>query len=231
MAVCRFDYNYEPLDAAPARLRDILTPPPPDADQCRSVLADLIKPFAGGNIEPIVQRLYREFGSVNAVVAARTGRLRSILPDHPEVVQQLRRVSAAMTHCARSKLRLPAEIMQGRTLIDFLRHRIGFEPVEVTYALYFSVAGNLLTDGIVARGTFDRCPVEPKELVRAALDVGAASIIIAHNHPSGDPKPSHADIQITRDIDNACRAVNARVCDHIIMGNPDFSSFRELGLL
>jgi DNA repair protein RadC len=168
---------------------------------------------------------------VNAVVAARTSRLRGVLPDHPEVVQQLRRVSAAMTHCGRLRLRPPAEKMKGRTLIDFLRHRIGFEPVEVVYALYFSVTGNLLTDGIVARGSFDRCPVEPMELVRAALDVGAAGIVIAHNHPSGNPKPSRGDIQLTRELDHACRAVNARLYDHIVMGNPDFSSFRELGLL
>jgi DNA repair protein RadC len=231
MAVCRLDYDHEPFYAAPARLRDILTPPPPDADGCRSILADLIKPFAGRNVEPIVQRLYDEFGSVNAVIAARTSRLRRALPDHPEVVQQLRHVSAVITHCGRSKLRPPAEPINGRTLIEFLRHRIGFEPVEVVYALYFSVAGNLLTDGIVARGSFDSCPVEPKELARAALDVGAATIIIAHNHPSGDPKPSCADIQITRELNNACRVVNARLCDHIIMGNPEFSSFRELGLL
>ena len=176
-------------------------------------------------------RLHREFGSVNAVLAASPGRLSRILEDHPDAVAQIARVAGALEHCQRLDLRAPTGLMTGRTLIEFLRHRIGFEPVEVIYALYFTLKGELISDGILARGTFDRCAVHPKEIARAALDMGAAQVVIAHNHPNGDPTPSNADKQITFEIDRALRVVDARVTDHVIMGNPDFCTFRELGLL
>lgn len=122
-------------------------------------------------------------------------------------------------------------MMPGRNLIELLRHRIGFESVEVIYVLYSTLRGELISDGVLARGAFDRCPVHPNEIALAALDMGAAGVIIAHNHPNGDPTPSQADKQVTRDVSRALSAVGAGLMDHVIIGNPDFRTFRELGLL
>jgi len=194
-------------------------------------LAQLIEPFVGLAADRLAWMLHREFGSVNAVLAAHVGRLRRLLPDHPGAVNEISRVSDIINHCARLELRRPTGKMTGRTLIEFLRHRIGFEPVEVIYVFNFSVVGELITDGPLARGSFDECPLMPNEIARGALDVGAAMVIIAHNHPSGDPTPSYADKRMTQKVSDCCRAVGVRLNDHIIVGNPDIVSFREVGLL
>jgi DNA repair protein RadC len=231
MGLCSLDHADQLANATHPRLRDILSPPPPQSDRCRSILADLVEPFANGDAKLIAARLIREFGSINALLAASHGRLTGVLPDRPGVVMQILRFANTTTHCKRSKVRAPTAKLSRRILVDYLRHRIGFEPVEVVYAFYFSLSGSLISDGTVARGNFDRCPVTPKEIARAALDAGAAMVVLAHNHPSGDPTPSLADKLITRDIANACRVVDATLGDHIIIGNPDFVTFRELGLL
>lgn len=226
-----FDHADQLAHATHPRLRDILSPAPPRSNRCRSILAELIEPFANGDAQPIAAYLIREFGSINALLAASHARLTGLIPNRPGVVAQIQRFAVTTAHCKRSKVRPPTAKMSRRVLIDYLRHRIGFEPVEVIYAFYFSLSGSLISDGIVARGNFDRCPVTPKEIARAALDAGAAMVVLAHNHPSGDPTPSLADKQITREIANACRVVDATLGDHIIIGNPDFVTFRELGLL
>ncbi len=218
-------------DATLARLRDVLSPATPDTDRCRSILANLIGPFVGECRHELARHLHREFGSVNAVLAAHPSRLRRQLPQHPAAVEQIRRVASTMSHCFRLKIRKPTGTLPGRTLIEYLRHRIGFEPIEVIYALYFARNGELINDHVISRGTVDRCSIYPNEIARDALDVGANSVIIAHNHPGGDPTPSGADKELTRSISRVCHALNVHLNDHIVIGRPGFASFRELGLL
>jgi DNA repair protein RadC len=231
LALCGVDYGNEPAHAPHPRLRDILSPATPETHRCRSILANLITPFTGDAAHELARLLHREFGSINAVLAAHPSRLRRLLPHHPDVIEQLLNVAGTMSHCLRLKLREPTGQLPGRTLIEFLRHRIGFEPVEVVYALHFAAKGELITDGVVARGTLEQCQLWPNEIARAALDVGAAGVIIAHNHPSGDPTPSGADKGMTRRVDQACATVGIRLTDHIIIGGADFTSFREMRLL
>ena len=218
-------------DAASARLRDVLSPATPETDRCRAILANLIGPFVGDCRHELARNLHREFGSVNAVLAAHPSRLRRLMPGHPAAVEQIRRAATTMSHCFRLKLRKPTGTLPGRTLIEYLRHRIGFEPIEVMYALYFARNGELINDHVIARGSVDRCSVYPNEIVRDALEVGANSVIIAHNHPSGDPTPSQADQEVTRSISRACYVLNVHLNDHIVIGRPGFASFRELGFL
>ena len=81
------------------------------------------------------------------------------------------------------------------------------------------------------RGTVDHTPVYPREIIKRALELGASSIILVHNHPSGDPAPSKADIAMTREVANAAKALGIAVHDHLVIGRGDHASFKSLGLL
>lgn len=89
----------------------------------------------------------------------------------------------------------------------------------------------LILDEVLNRGTVDHAPVYPREVVRRALEVSASAIILVHNHPSGDPTPSRADVQMTKQIVEAARALGVEVHDHLIVGREGVSSFRQLGLM
>ena len=97
--------------------------------------------------------------------------------------------------------------------------------------LYLDKKNQLILDEILNRGTVDHAPVYPREVVRRALEVSASAIILVHNHPSGDPTPSRADIQMTKQIVEAARSLSVEVHDHLIVGREGVSSFRQLGLM
>jgi DNA repair protein RadC len=97
--------------------------------------------------------------------------------------------------------------------------------------LYLDKKNQLQHDEVLNRGTVDHAPVYPREVVRRALEVSASAIILVHNHPSGDPTPSRADIQMTKQIVEAARSLGVEVHDHLIVGREGVSSFRQLGLM
>jgi len=105
------------------------------------------------------------------------------------------------------------------------------DPREQGRVLYLDKKNQLILDEVLNRGTVDHAPVYPREVVRRALEVSASAIILVHNHPSGDPTPSRADIQMTKLIVEAARALNVEVHDHLIVGREGVSSFRQLGLM
>ena len=89
----------------------------------------------------------------------------------------------------------------------------------------------LIADEVQSSGTIDHTPVYPREIVKRALELGASAIILVHNHPSGDPTPSRADIEMTRDVAAAAKALSIAVHDHVIVGRSGHASFKALGLL
>ena len=104
-------------------------------------------------------------------------------------------------------------------------------PIERFHVLYLDRKNLLIADEAQGRGTVDHVPVYPREVVRRALELQASALILTHNHPSGDPTPSHADIEMTRRILAACAAVGLTVHDHVIVGRDQVVSFHDLGLL
>lgn len=104
-------------------------------------------------------------------------------------------------------------------------------PREQFRVLYLDHRNNLIEDEMVAEGTVDHAPVYPREVVRRALEVSASSMVLVHNHPSGDPTPSRADIEMTRRVVDAARALDLQVHDHIVVGCEGTASFRSLGLM
>jgi DNA repair protein RadC len=196
-----------------------------------SSLESLLAPLLGSTSAQIADQLLSEFGSLRAVVSAHAGHLRRVLHDVEPVVTFIGALNTAIGEYLRTDLSIHAPGITEQQVRDYLRYRLGTEPVEVVYGLYFDIKGQLIYDGQLARGSQDRCHLNAKEVARVALDVGASTVIIAHNHPSGDHRPSKADIALTRNVEAVCRLVDTRLYDHIIVGNPGLSSFRDERLL
>ncbi len=113
----------------------------------------------------------------------------------------------------------------------YLRGVVAWERVEQFRILFLDADGRLLADEAQARGTVNHTPVYPREVARRALEVGAAGLILVHNHPSGDPTPSPADIDMTKKVVEAGRALNVAVHDHLVVGRDGVASFKSRGLM
>jgi DNA repair protein RadC len=116
-------------------------------------------------------------------------------------------------------------------LHDYLTIRMGRDKIEQFHLLFLDTKNQLLADEKQARGTINHTPVYPREVVKRALELNAAAIILVHNHPSGDPTPSRADIAVTQEIRDAVATVGIVLHDHLIIGNGRITSFRTDGLI
>lgn len=116
-------------------------------------------------------------------------------------------------------------------MVDYCRAAMGHETREQFRVIFLDRKNNFLSEEVQARGTIDHTPVYPREVARRALEVGAGALVLAHNHPSGDPTPSADDIEMTRMIREACRALDIVIHDHLIIGRTKVTSFKALGLL
>ena len=116
-------------------------------------------------------------------------------------------------------------------IVDYCRMAMAHETAEQFRLLFLDRKNRLLTEEVQQRGTIDHTPVYPREIVKRALEIGAGALVLAHNHPSGDPTPSKEDIAMTRAIVEACCPLGITVHDHIIIGREAIASFKDLGLL
>ena len=116
-------------------------------------------------------------------------------------------------------------------LLAYVRVSLAHQPREQFRALFLDRRNHLLRDELTAEGTVDHAPVYPREVVRRALELSASALILVHNHPSGDPTPSRADIEMTRKIVDAARLFSIQVHDHLVVGREGTASFKSLGLI
>jgi len=118
-----------------------------------------------------------------------------------------------------------------QSLIAYLFAEMAHLPTERLRVLFLNARNRLLCDETMAEGSVSEAPIYPREIMRRSLEVGATALILAHNHPSGDPRPSHGDMEATRRIVEAGRALDITLHDHVIIARSDWISFRALGLL
>jgi DNA repair protein RadC len=116
-------------------------------------------------------------------------------------------------------------------LLDYCTATMARSGTEEFRVLFLDRKNNLITDEVQNRGTVDHTPVYPREIIKRALELSASSLILVHNHPSGDPTPSKADIAMTREIVTAAKALSITVHDHLVIGRGGHASFKSLGLL
>ena len=184
-----------------------------------------------GDVKPLAKKLVERFGSFGAVVSAPAERLEEISGVGPAVLAALKTVQACGLRLLAHRAQEGPVVGNWDALLDYCRGAMGFETIEQFRVLYLDRKNRLIADEVLQQGTIDHTPVYPREVARRALEMGAAAVILAHNHPSGDPTPSGADIDMTRQVRDALKTLNIVLHDHVVIGGQDHASFRNLGLL
>lgn len=193
-----------------------------------------------GDVKPIAKALLSRFGSLAAVLAASVEDLMTVKAEDAKgrmkgVGAETALDLAALHEVARRVAREGAEkrtvISSWTSLLAYARLTLQHEPREQFRVLYLDAKNQLILDEVQNRGTVDHAPVYPREVVRRALELSAKSVIIMHNHPSGDPTPSRADIEMTRQVVEAARSLDLEVHDHLIIGREGVASLKQLGLM
>ena len=184
-----------------------------------------------GTARGLAADLLMRFGGLGDIVAADPAELARVRGMQPGVISDLKLLRELAVRLARIEVSRRPVIASWGALVAYVRVALAHRPREQFRALYLDNRNTLLRDELVADGTIDHAPVYPREVVRRALELSAAAFILVHNHPSGDPDPSRADIEMTRQIMEAARVFGLRVHDHIVVGRNGTASFKALGLI
>ena len=148
-----------------------------------------------------------------------------------EATAYLAMVRAAALRMLHGKIKDRPALSSWSAVVDYLRVAMAFEPREQFRVLFLDKRNHLIADEVHQHGTIDHTPVYPREVVKRAIELDASAILIAHNHPSGDPTPSHADIEMTKAILAACQTLGIAVHDHVVIGKDGHASFKALKLI
>lgn len=183
------------------------------------------------DVKPLARALLDTFGDFNRVVSASPERLSTVKGVGDAVVTELKIVEAAAHRLARAKVMRRPVLSSWDQLVDYCHTAMAHRATEQFRVLYLDRKNNLVADEAQGEGTVDHVPVYPREVVKRALELDASALIVVHNHPSGDPTPSEADISMTGQIEDAARALGIVLHDHIIVGQDQELSFRAEGYL
>jgi DNA repair protein RadC len=215
-----------------ARLRQRLLEGGPEALADYEVLEYLL--FAArprGDTKPIAKALLARFGSLAAVLNADPHALAEVEGMGEVSAAALKIVALAARRMARSEVRQQPVLGSWQALLDYLAIDMAHLTVERVRVLYLDTRNRLILDHQAQEGTIDEAAIHPREVVKKALEVGATALILVHNHPSGNPEPSRADIQITARIVEAGRLLGIAVHDHVIVGREGHVSLKAKGLI
>ena len=183
------------------------------------------------DVKPLAKELVRRFGSFADAIAAGRERLEEIKGVGEAVVAQLKLVEAAALRLSKTKLLNRPALSSWDALLDYCAAAMARSTHEEFRVLFLDRKNNLIADEVQSIGTIDHAPVYPREIVKRALELHASALILVHNHPSGDPTPSRADIDMTREIVQAAAALRIAIHDHVVVGQGGSASFKALGLM
>src|SRR5690606_5835284 len=186
---------------------------------------------ARGDTKPLAKALLARFGTLAAVLNAEPAVLRQVKGVGEAAIGTLKIAALAARRMARSEVSNKPLLGSWQALIDYLAIDMAHLTVERVRVLYLNTQNRLILDHHVGDGSIDEAAVHPREVIRRALDIGAGALILVHNHPSGNPEPSRADIQLTQKIVEAGRLLGITVHDHVIVGREGHVSLRARGLM
>jgi DNA repair protein RadC len=215
-----------------ARLRERFLKAGPDALADYEMLEMIL--FAAnprGDVKPLAKRLIKAFGSFASVIKAEPEELLKVEQVTESVVSSLKVIHASAQQLLKEEIKDRPVIQSWSSLLDYCRLAMGHRKEEEFRLLFLNQKHALIADEVQNIGTVNHTPVYPREVVKRALELGASSIILVHNHPSGDVKPSKEDIDMTRQIITAAHPLEIKVHDHIIVGAKNTYSFRSNGLI
>ena len=183
------------------------------------------------DVKPLAKDLIAKFGSFAEVVAAPSARLAEVKGMGEAAITELKIVHAAASRLARGQMQKRPILSSWSSVIDYCRTAMAYADKEQFRLLFLDKRNQLIADEVQQVGTVDHTPVYPREVVKRALELSATALILVHNHPSGDPTPSRADIQMTQAIIDAAKPLGISVHDHIIVGKEGHASFKGLKLI
>lgn len=183
------------------------------------------------DVKPLAHRLIQEFGDFNNAISASPARLASVKGVGQAVIQEMKIVEAAAHRLARARVIGREVLSSWDALIAYCTTSMAYRETEQFRVLFLDKKNILIADEEQQKGTVDHVPVYPREVAKRALELNASSLILVHNHPSGDPSPSNADIEMTGRIERALAALSIKLHDHVIIGKNKVSSFHDLDLL
>jgi DNA repair protein RadC len=182
------------------------------------------------DVKPLAKEIIARFGSFAEAVAAPPERLAEVQGCGGPVITEIKLVHAAALRAAQGEVKKRPVLTSMSTVIDYLRSAMAFEAREQFRILFLDKRNKLIADEVQTQGTVDHTPVYVREVMKRALDLAATAIILAHNHPSGDPSPSKADIDMTRQIAEVAAKLGVVVHDHIILGRDGHLSLKSARL-
>jgi DNA repair protein RadC len=182
------------------------------------------------DVKPLAKELLEKFGSFSEVISASPKRLAEIGGLGEAAITEFKVVQAAAHRLAKGKVKSRPVLSSWHSVLDYCRTAQAFAEKEQFRILFLDKRNQLIADEVQQQGTVDHTPVYPREVVKRALELSATAIILVHNHPSGDPTPSQADIDMTRQIAAVAKPLGVLLYDHIIVGKEGHASLKGLKL-
>jgi len=183
------------------------------------------------DIKPLTKHLIDTFGSFAEVISAPIERLREVEGLGEAAITELKIVQAASLKLSQARVLNRPVLRSWAKVVDYCTASMAYGDTEQFRVLFLDHKHTLVADEVQQKGTVNHTPVYPREIVKRALDLGASGIVLVHNHPSGDPTPSRADIDMTKEVQEAGRALKIQLIDHLVIGRGAHVSFRQAGLL
>jgi len=181
--------------------------------------------------KPLAKALLQKFGSFAEVLAAPPARLMEVKGIGERAAHHLKVTYAACQRFLKEPVKQRPLLDSWSAVVDYCRAAMAYEPIEQFRILFLDKRNTLIADEVQQSGTVDHTPVYPREVVKRALELSATALILVHNHPSGDPTPSRADIQMTKAVIDIARPLGIAVHDHIIVGRSGHASLKGLKLI
>jgi DNA repair protein RadC len=194
------------------------------------ILVGLLTIAQAAEARALASALLEEFGTLSKALSAGVPAQTRVIGDRPEVVRCLALVRQAMLHALVTEVASAPVLNNTEAVLSYLHVAMAHQPREQMRVLFLDNWLRLICDEVVSEGTVTSTPCEPREILRRALEVGAVGLILAHNHPSGNPTPSRDDIQITRRVKEAACTLGIVLHDHIVVSRTGHTSLREQGL-
>lgn len=181
------------------------------------------------DVKPLAKQLIKKFGSFAGVINARPAELLAQDGVKENTLTMLKLIQAAAVRTTWQNLRASDGPVFDKldVLLDYCRSAISFSDVEELHVLFLDNKLRIIKEELMQRGTINCVAIHPREIIKVALELKASALIMVHNHPSGDVTPSRADIDMTRNVKEACKSVKIILCDHLIIGRNNYYSFSE----
>lgn len=181
--------------------------------------------------KPLAKALLKEFGGIGGLMAADATALQRVDGMGDTAAAAVRIAQATAIRMIRTQVAARPVLANWQALLDYLRADMAHDGVERFRVLHLNTRNMLIRDEVMHKGTVDQAAVYVREVIKRAIDLGSAAIILVHNHPSGDPAPSRADIDVTRTIAEAGKRLGIALHDHLIIGTGGHVSMRAQGLI